>query len=258
MAWHLQLPSQVIDPAERQILADALGDTPESVAAVHGLTYGFYDAWTIGDPAAFDAAVVQPRILPTLAMGFGRDAEALARLLLHVPGWQNTFVPPCHAAAVSQHVARALGEELAVEDEIVYLPDGPLAEYADPRVRLIDKHEFDALAWVMEWGYTREVLENILLNGVISCAVVDGQTVSAAYTDCWTARFAEITVGTEDGWTNRGFATGAASLVAREVVKGGRTPVWSADTSNLASRRIAAKLGFVEASRRGRISRPAR
>ena len=55
---------------------------------------------------------------------------------------------------------------------------------------------------------------------------------------------------TDDAWRGMGFATASASIVARRIQDLGRTPVWSAGEDNAASLRIAAKLGFVEVSRR--------
>ena len=48
----------------------------------------------------------------------------------------------------------------------------------------------------------------------------------------------------------KGFASSAASIVVRRIQERGRTPVWSAGEGNAASLRVAAKLGFVEVSRR--------
>ena len=49
-------------PLDREgcrILADALGDTPETTISVHRLRDGFCRAYVAGDPARFDAAMVQ-------------------------------------------------------------------------------------------------------------------------------------------------------------------------------------------------------
>ena len=45
-------------------------------------------------------------------------------------------------------------------------------------------------------------------------------------------------------------ATAAAALVAERVQAHGRIPVWSCGGTNVASLRVAAKLGFREVSRR--------
>jgi len=245
-----------LDEAEGRVLAGALGDTPETVAAVHGLTYGFYDAWTIGSPSTFKAAVVQSRIWTAMAIGFGRNPVALAHLLLHIQGWRWALLDAGCARRVGDLITRATGQELTHEDDINYLPRGEIARFHNPGVRLLNRDDLGALEWIMGWGFTRERLEHILINGVIACAVVDGRTVSAAYTDSWTEKFAEITAGTDRDWLNRGSATAAASLVCRRVVEQGRTPVWTTNAENVGSRRIAEKLSFTEVSRRVCVTRP--
>jgi predicted GNAT family acetyltransferase len=57
-------------------------------------------------------------------------------------------------------------------------------------------------------------------------------------------------VYTKEAYRRRGFATAAASLVARRVQEAGQIPVWSAGGHNVASLRVAEKLGFEEVSRR--------
>ena len=61
---------------------------------------------------------------------------------------------------------------------------------------------------------------------------------------------ADIGVATLEGWCGRNFASAAAALVAQQVQATGRTPVWSTGEDNLASQRVAQKLGFAEVGRR--------
>ena len=65
-----------------------------------------------------------------------------------------------------------------------------------------------------------------------------------------TVSYADIGVATDEAWRGMGFASAAASIVARRVQERGLTPVWSAGEDNIVSLRVAAKLGFKEVSRR--------
>ncbi len=47
-----------LEPEEYPILADALGDTPESVISLHLLLRGLARAYVAGHPAQFDAAII--------------------------------------------------------------------------------------------------------------------------------------------------------------------------------------------------------
>src|SRR2546428_793631 len=82
--------------------------------------------------------------------------------------------------------------------------------------------------------------------GVAAGAVVDRRLVAIAITSARTARHADVGVATLAPWRRRGLATAAASLVTRAVQAAGQTPVWSCGEDNLASLRVARKLGFVE------------
>ena len=51
-------------------------------------------------------------------------------------------------------------------------------------------------------------------------------------------------------WREKGFATAAASRVAQEIQAKGKVPAWSCGEDNIASLRVAQKLGFTEVGRR--------
>ncbi len=90
----------------------------------------------------------------------------------------------------------------------------------------------------------------MLTQGIVAGAVVEGRLVGIAHTSAITDRHADIGVSTLEPFRGRGFATAAASMVARRVQDTGRIQVWSAGEGNAASLRVAAKVGFAEVSRR--------
>jgi predicted GNAT family acetyltransferase len=90
----------------------------------------------------------------------------------------------------------------------------------------------------------------LLEEGIVACAVVAGRIVATARTAARTQRHAELGVFTQEAYRRRGFATAATSLVAQRVQEAGQIPVWSAGAHNVASLRVAHKVGFVEVSRR--------
>jgi len=93
-------------------------------------------------------------------------------------------------------------------------------------------------------------LRCLLAEGVVAGAVVEGRVVAIAHTSGHSRRHADIGVFTHPDWRGRGLATAAAALVARQVQAAGQTLVWSAGEDNVASLRVAHKLGFAEVSRR--------
>ena len=92
--------------------------------------------------------------------------------------------------------------------------------------------------------------EDLLTDGVAAGAVVEGSLVALAHTNAMTTRYGDIGVATDELWRGKGFASSAASIVARRIQERGLTPVWSAGEGNAASLRVAAKLGFMVISRR--------
>ena len=95
----------------------------------------------------------------------------------------------------------------------------------------------------------------LLDEGIVACAIVDGEIVACAHTEAVTDRHANIRVSTQEPWRGRAFATAAASVVAKRTQDVGRIPVWNAEHDDYTSLRIAYKLGFEEASRRTLINR---
>lgn len=85
---------------------------------------------------------------------------------------------------------------------------------------------------------------------------VDGVPVSFAYAPWRTERWFDIGVDTAPGARQLGLATRAAAAMIRAERAAGREPVWGAAESNLASLRLAARLGFVAVDALWLISSP--
>ena len=92
--------------------------------------------------------------------------------------------------------------------------------------------------------------DDLLTDGFAAGAVVEGRLVGLAHTNALTARYADIGIATDRARRRRGYASAAASIVARRIQERGLVPVWSTGEDNEASLRIAARLGFEEVSRR--------
>ena len=92
--------------------------------------------------------------------------------------------------------------------------------------------------------------EDLLSDGFAAGPIIEGRLVGLAHTNAVTTRYADIGVATRKEYRRRGFASAAGSTVARRIQERGLVPVWSAGEDNRASLRVAARLGFVEVSRR--------
>jgi predicted GNAT family acetyltransferase len=93
-------------------------------------------------------------------------------------------------------------------------------------------------------------LERLLQDGVAAGAVIEGELVAVVSTWAVSQRYADLAVVTAVPWQGRGLATACAGLVAAGIRRSGRVPVWSTGEDNVASLRVARKLGFEEVGRR--------
>ena len=74
----------------------------------------------------------------------------------------------------------------------------------------------------------------------------DGRPVSFCYPVWQTETLWDVSIETLDPYRRRGYAARAARTMIRHMRRDGRAPVWGALDTNIASRALAAKLGFVE------------
>jgi GNAT superfamily N-acetyltransferase len=234
-------------------LGDALGDTPETVIAAHLLRRGQCRAYVAGEPPHFRCAIVAPTtMLQGEPMAFGDDAEVVWELLQRVQGWFCINVSRRCAEALGPLMERTLGRTIRRLDDVYYALHGDAAAAPDATVRLLGPGDLPLLASsraeVQGAGFGSAGA--LLSEGIAAGAIVDGRLVAIAHTSAFTDRHADIGVSTLAPWRGRGLATAAASLVAARVRAGGHTPVWSTGEDNLASRRVAEKLGFREVGRR--------
>ncbi len=241
-----------LNPGDMQILANFLGDTPETVLAVHSLRRQNCRAYVIGEFPAIQAALVQIAASPSEPQAFGTNGEAIWTLLQAIQGWTCINVASEMAKSVGMLIQENMNLPVRYYGDFYYTLSAPVKRY---------RHEFVRRLWVEDlyllesapkefrghgYGTPREMLED----GVVACGIVSGKVVSIAHTAGQTKKFADIGVITRKDWRNNGMASAAASIVAKALQEKRITPVWSAGDDNLPSVRIAQKLGFLKISQR--------
>ena len=241
-----------LSPAELPALARVLGDSPETAIPVHRLMRAACSAYVVGEPARFDAAVVVSHDNPGEPDGFGENPEALWSVLEPLEGWRVVDVSRAVAPKLGALMRASTGSRVAYYGDVYHTLTRPVVAHSHPDVRLLtvdDRALFDGVPDDLKPGIRGDV-ERVLREGFVAGAVVDNRVVSVAHSNAITARYADIGVFTHQDYRNRGYSTASAVLVARAIREGGRTPVWSCGEDNLASLRVAAKVGFNEVSRR--------
>ena len=215
---------------------------------------GLCRAYVAGDPARFEGAVIQALEDPgePTAFGFGADAQKLWDLLRSVEGWWCVNVPAGLAPELGGLLEAQGRKPVRLYGDVYHVSMRPTPPVRNPAVRLLTVGDMAlveaAPAPVRGGGFGST--RTMLTEGVAAGAVVSGELKAIAHTHARTERHADIGVSTLEAWRGRGFAGAAASLVVRRVWEGGQVPVWSAGEDNLASLRVARKLGFVETLRR--------
>jgi hypothetical protein len=146
------------------------------------------------------------------------------------------------ALASRPHVILVEREELGLatkrrcERAILHtLPDASALPDYDGATPLGDAPLPAALAGELAWARTR---------GTIWSAFVDGEPVSFAYAPWRSASWFDVSVDTLPGARQLGLATIVAAAMIRDERAQGREPVWGADEGNIASLRLAKRLGF--------------
>lgn len=236
---------------EHDTLARALGDKPETVIWNHVLKLGLCNAFVAGDLPDFSAAVVQAVNAMSEPRGFGTDVGAMWELLHLVKDWTCILVDHAVAPTLGRIIHEQTGGNIRYLTDINYQMPGKPPSFHNTSVRrltLADLELLDAAPAELQgsfWGSNRDLLEHSFAAG----AITDGRLVATACCSSLSHRYADIGINTLPDSRNRGFATAAASLVARAIYEAGRTPVWSTGEHNIVSQHIAAKLGFVEVLR---------
>ena len=241
---------------DHDLVADAIGDSPESAIPTHLLRRGLASAYVDGSLARFDGVIVQSHSLPQEPWCFGRSPDSVWRLLCELKEWGRQPISPNVSAELAVPLSNLVEQDANVRvkhyGDVYHTLTGRINRFSTPEVRQLGLTDSDLLAAhesnPHRMGFS--TFEELLTEGVVAGAVVENKLVAVTHTNAVTKEYGDIGVFTDEGWHGRGFATAAASIVARRIREMGRTPVWSAGEDNAASLRVAAKLGFVEISRR--------
>lgn len=249
---HVQPDDRFAAAGDFPAIAAWLGDTPETTISLHHLTRRQCRVAISGDLPTPRAAIVQSDDVLEEPMAFGGDAGAIWHALQAVDGWTCVNVLPAAAAPLSALMGRELGAPIRTQDDIYHTLEGPAPRIVREEVRLLTPDDLPLLEAappsLQGGGFGSPAAE--LAEGIVAAGIIAGEVVAYAHAYALTPKHADVGVATREDQRGRGLATAAAALVAAEIQASSRTPVWSCGEPNAASRRVAAKLGFREVSRR--------
>ncbi len=244
--------SQRLDSKTMEVLADLLGESPETTLAVHALRRQFCKAFVAGSFQRFQAAIVQIDFFPTEPQAFGSDPEAIWNLVQLLQGWDCINVNSDVAPAIAQLIEERMNTSVRFYNDVYYTLSKPAVKFENEHVKLLQSADLELLNSAPKElrGQGFGTPQGLLKDGIVACGIISGNIVSITHTVGITRQYADIGVFTHEKWRSYGFATATVSLVAQQLQKKQLIPVWSAGDDNYPSIRIAEKIGFTKVSQR--------
>lgn len=156
--------------------------------------------------------------------------------------WSPEMVPLLHAPRPARFTQRL---EFFDND-----PCSPVL--ADLRQRIPDGYEIRPIdgallqrcEWRSDMAFFCGSLDNFLANGLGLCMMHGDEIIVEAYASSLGETHAEIGAVTREGYRGRGYAPIACAYLVRALEQRGYHAYWSCDSDNMASIRVAQKLGF--------------
>jgi len=232
-------------------LANWLGDKPEVCIASHLLNRGFCKAWTAAEPAAPQAAIIQPDPCPAELVGFGSDPELLHQLLSLVHAWTSVEVGQPVAPQLGARLEQS-GVAVRAYDDVLFAAPGPVPRIDHPLVRRLrptDARAVEQFGRVNAGSWFGDT-PALLREGFAAGAVSGGELVALAFSAAITQRHAAIAAFTLESGRGKGLARAVVSLAGRAAERHGLVPVWKCGAGNVPALAIARRLGLTECCRR--------
>lgn len=243
-----------LDAPGMKLLAGAIGEQPQTLMTREQLRRGLCRAYAIGSAAEPLAAVVLPSAFPGDATAYGDDPDLIWAILRTRDDWRYVEIARDLAPALAARITAATGQDCECAEEFYFVLECPVPVWPDPRVRRLTPADLPLLEAATEplqmsdWRFGSAAA--LLAEGLVAGAVVDGEVVAVGYTAARDERYADVGIVTREDWRNRGLSTAAAALVCADIQAAGQIPVWGTSWDNIASQKVAAKLGFREVVRR--------
>jgi GNAT superfamily N-acetyltransferase len=102
----------------------------------------------------------------------------------------------------------------------------------------------------------RDIRRFVGVASAMAVRLVDGRVAAVCAAESVTESLWDVSVDTLEGHRRRGHATACFQALAAHMAAQGRQPVWGAEEANVASKRLAAKLGFRAVDRLAVVSPP--
>ncbi|HEX6901781.1 MAG TPA: GNAT family N-acetyltransferase [Thermoanaerobaculia bacterium] len=127
-------------------------------------------------------------------------------------------------------------------------PSAPEFTSGDSEVRLIDPGEERLFATFPE-DLKSELTGALRRGAPMAATQVDGEPAAVCYAAWETEGLWDVSIDTLEPFRRRGLAERAVAFLIARMRERGKEPVWGAEDDNIASLRLAARMGFVPVDR---------
>jgi hypothetical protein len=233
-----------LEEHECQKAAKSLLDTPQNCIARHALRSGRGRAFSLKGMTPQDVLVIDPSVTPGELLAFGDDHAVIARLLGLMRGWKIVEVPSSVADDVAAKLAAELKTTIDQFLDLFFTLNTPPAAFDHPGVRELTRDDVDLyVRSAPSLNRDPDEARKTLLEGPVVAAVIDDRVACTVELNVRTERYANFTVETVSDCRKQGLCSATASFAARVAQSMGLIPVWSCSDRNLASQRVAQKVG---------------
>lgn len=233
-------------------LIEKLGDTPETVIPTHQLRVGLARAYLVGKVDDFKIVVIQSQHGPEEPLAFGVDIGALGSVLKNLRGWTCVDVETKIAHQVGSYLKQDLQTPVRYLRDLYFILDKPPKRFEHEAVRLLTIEDLPLLKAtpkeLQSAGF--KTSKELLTNGIVAGAIIDRKLISITHASAFSKKYADIGTYTDPSYRNRGLSTATTYLVVTEVQRRNKIPTWSVGENNLASLKVAQKIGFRKYSER--------
>lgn len=199
-----------------------------------------------------EQAVIQNIQDPAEPTAFGDDPAIIWQLLNLAIGWKCISVPSPCAEQLGSIISNQMACEIRYYEDVYHTLTVPPRVFDHANVRLLTSADIN-----MVMAAPRELqgagfsdTKALLCEGVAAGAIIRDKLVAIAHTSAISREYADVGVCTLETWRKKGISSAATYLVAEKLRSQGKIPTWSCGIGNLASLRVASKVGFREVLRR--------
>jgi GNAT superfamily N-acetyltransferase len=246
--------THLLKTEELEIFIAALDEKPEHTVSIHQLRNDLAQAWVLGKPDDFQAAIVRWSGLPEYPLAFGEDATAIWHILRTLQNWEQIQISQTVAPQLSAVMQAELNTPIAQSNLLYFTQKAPLTippHDESVTIRILTESDIDIVkATPMDaQPLILKTLEATLRDEVVAGTIVDDRLIGFSESRA-ADKHVELGVHVDEDWRKRGIASAMAGLLIQHFQATNLKIIWATDEDNLASRRVAAKLGFQEFSRR--------